>query len=113
MTWVTLAAVLVPLEFGLFGLVVLVVIRRFRGAVPTHSEMDPKNAWRQYYARFAVLVLAFVAFDMEMAYMYPWAVAFRSMGWTAFGDMLVFVAILSVALIYLWKTGALDLERYD
>ena len=113
MTWVTLAAALVPLEFGLFGLLVLVTIRRFSGAAPPHPEMDPRNAWRQYYARYAVLVLAFVAFDMEMAYMYPWAVAFRSMGWTAFGDMLVFVAILSVALIYLWKTVALDLERHD
>ena len=113
MTWVTLAAVLVPLEFGLFGLLVLFAIRRFRGAAPPHPEMEPHNAWRQYYARYAVLVLAFVAFDMEMAYMYPWAVAFRSMGWTAFGDMLVFVVILGVALVYLWKTGALDLEGRD
>lgn len=113
MTWVTLAAVLVPLEFGLLGLLALLAIRRFRSTAPPHAEMDSRNAWRQYYARYAVLVLAFVAFDMEMAYMYPWAVAFRSMSWTAFGDMLVFVAILSVALVYLWKTGALDLERRD
>lgn len=113
MSWVGLNAVLVPLLFAAFALVVMPVIRGFHIGGPPHAEMDPRNAWYQYYARYAVLILAFVAFDMEMAYMYPWAVAFRSMHWTAFGDMLVFVAILSVALFYLWKTGALDLERRD
>jgi NADH:ubiquinone oxidoreductase subunit 3 (subunit A) len=73
--------------------------------------MDPRNGWRQYHARFALLVLAFVVFDMEMAFMYPWAVAFRKVGLTAFGDMLVFVAILGVALCYMWRIGVLDLER--
>ena len=71
--------------------------------------MNPRNAWRQYDLRFASLVLAFVVFDMEMAFMYPWAVAFRRVGLTAFGDMLVFVAILGVALAYMWRTGALSL----
>lgn len=113
MSWVGLSAVLVPLLFAAFALVLMPLIRRYHGATPPHPEMDPRNAWRQYYARYAVLILAFVAFDMEMAYMYPWAVAFRSIGWTAFGDMLVFIAILSVAVFYLWKTGALDLERRD
>ncbi len=78
---------------------------------PPHPEEHPRNAWRQYHARYALLVLAFVVFDMEMEFMYPWAVAFRSQGIVGFGDMLVFVVILGVALTYMWRTGVLDFER--
>lgn len=84
-----------------------------RARMPAHPGMHQRNAWRQYYARFAILMLAFVAFDMEMAFMYPWAVAFRKVGIVAFVDMFIFVAILAVAMFYLWTTRALELEGDD
>ena len=112
MTWVAPLSLALPL--AVLGILITVALagRWFRAA-PPHPEEHPRNAWRQYHARYALLVLAFVVFDMEMAFMYPWAVAFRSQGVVGFGDMLVFVAILGVALTYMWRTGVLDLERLD
>jgi len=90
---------------------VVALISKLLKPPPPHPEEHPRNAWRQYHARYALLVLAFVVFDMEMEFMYPWAVAFRSQGIVGFGDMLVFVVILGVALTYMWRTGVLDFER--
>jgi NADH:ubiquinone oxidoreductase subunit 3 (subunit A) len=97
----------------LAALLVAALLRHEAPAEPPHPEMHPRNAWRQYHARYALLVIAFVVFEMEMAFMYPWAVAFRRMGAVAFGDMLVFVGILGVALVYMWRTGVLDLEQRE
>ncbi len=69
------------------------------------------KTWVQFRPRYAVLALLFVAFDMEMVFMFPWAVAFREKGMVAFLDMLVFIAILSSAITFAWKEGALDWER--
>lgn len=69
------------------------------------------KTWVQFRVRYAVLALVFVAFDMEMVYMFPWAVAFRRLGWVAFADMFVFLLILIAALVFAWKSGALDWER--
>ena len=69
------------------------------------------KTWVQYRVRYAVLALLFVAFDMEMVYMFPWAVAFRRLGLIAFIDMFVFLLILVAALVFAWKEGALEWER--
>lgn len=58
----------------------------------------------QYYP----VAIYFVIFDVESAYIYAWALAFRESGWTGYLEMLVFVLVLLAALAYLWKTGALD-----
>lgn len=68
------------------------------------------KTWVQFRVRYAVLALLFVAFDMEMVFMFPWAVAFRRIGLVAFLDMFVFFAILAAALAYAWREGALDWE---
>ena len=69
------------------------------------------KTWVQFRVRYAVLALLFVAFDMEMVYMFPWAVAFKRLGLVAFLDMFVFIAILAAAIGYAWKEGAFDWER--
>lgn len=69
------------------------------------------KTWVQFRSRYAVLALLFVAFDMEMVYMFPWAVAFKRLGLVAFLDMFVFLVILIAALIFAWKEGALEWER--
>lgn len=69
------------------------------------------KTWVQFRVRYAVLALLFVAFDMEMVYMFPWAVVFKRVGLVAFLDMFVFLLILLAALIFAWKEGALDWER--
>jgi len=112
MNWVSPLTLVAPLVL-LTIVGSLALLRSLFRPAPPHPEEHPRNAWRQYHARFALLVLAFIVFDMEMAFMYPWAVAFRSQGIVGFGDMLVFVVILGVALTYMWRTGVLDLEGDD
>lgn len=68
------------------------------------------KTWIQFRVRYAVLALLFAAFDMEMVYMFPWAVVFKRLGPVAFLDMFVFLLILLAALVFAWKEGALTWE---
>lgn len=58
--------------------------------------------------KFYLVALLFILFDLETAFLYPWAVLFRSLGLFGFVEMAVFVAILLVGLVYAWKKGALE-----
>lgn len=58
--------------------------------------------------QFYLMAMLFVIFDMEAAFIFAWAVAVAEVGWLGFGEMLVFIGILLVALIYLWRIGALE-----
>ena len=71
------------------------------------GTLEPKPAWVRYHARYYGLALLFLAFDMEMAFMYPWAVVYRDLGLTALLDMSVFLAILFLGVVYGWSQGAL------
>ena len=64
----------------------------------------------QYNVRFYIYALLFVIFDVEAIFLFPWAVAYNSLGWFALVEMVIFIAILLVALIYAWKRGALKWE---
>lgn len=59
-------------------------------------------------ARFYLVAMLFVLFDLEVAFLIAWAIAFREVGWTGYYGALVFVGILVVALVYEWRVGALD-----
>src|SRR6266581_1307884 len=63
-------------------------------APPEHGGRTGHKTWVQFRLRYAVLALLFVAFDMEMVFMFPWAVVFKQVGLVAFFDMFVFIAIL-------------------
>jgi NADH-quinone oxidoreductase subunit A len=54
------------------------------------------------------VALFFVVFDMEAVFVYPWAVLFRDLGMFGFVEMMIFLAILSVGLLYVWRRGALE-----
>jgi len=58
--------------------------------------------------RFFLVAMVFILFDVEIAFLYPWAMVFRSGGFALFTEMLVFLAILAVGYAYLWKKGAFD-----
>ena len=58
--------------------------------------------------QFFVIAMVFILFDVEIAFIYPWALVFRSAGWPLFLEMLVFLAILAVGYAYIWKKGAFD-----
>ncbi len=73
----------------------------------TAGTLSRAPAWVRYHARYYGFALLFLAFDMEMAYMYPWAVVYRQFGLIALLDMGVFLAILFLGLLYGWSKGAL------
>ncbi len=72
--------------------------------------VDVPPAWAQFRFGYAVYALIFLAFDMEMIFMYPWAVVFADIGVSAFLDMLVFIALLSAGIAYAWGMGGLRWE---
>jgi NADH-quinone oxidoreductase subunit A len=59
-------------------------------------------------ARFYLVAMFFVIFDLEAVFIFAWAIAARELGWVGYGEILVFIAILFAALVYLWRLGALD-----
>ena len=84
------------------------VVREPAKDVPfTSGTLSRSPAWRRYHVHYYGFALLFLAFDMEMAYMYPWAVVYREFGLVALLDMGVFLAILFLGLLYGWSQGAL------
>jgi NADH-quinone oxidoreductase subunit A len=61
--------------------------------------------------KFYLTAILFVVFDIEVVFIYPWAVLFKGLGWVGFATMFAFVAALIVALVYCWKKGALEWEN--
>ena len=66
------------------------------------------SAWVQFNFRYYTFALLFVVFDLETIFLYPWAVVFKSLGLFAFIEMMIFLAILTIGLVYAWKKGALE-----
>ena len=63
------------------------------------------HAWQRYHFRAYTMTLVFIAFEMEMMFMYPWAVVFVVEGLKALAEMGMFLAILSVGILYGWREG--------
>lgn len=71
------------------------------------GEAPMGTSWIQYNVGYYIFALIFVIFDVEVVFLFPWAVAFRKLGLFALIEMLVFLAILIFGLIYAWRKGAL------
>jgi NADH-quinone oxidoreductase subunit A len=119
----------IPAQYAIAGIMLIVALLlglfalglgKLLGPAARPPEQNPAaefggrtghKTWVQFRLRYAVLALLFVAFDMEMVFMFPWAVVFKRVGLVAFFDMFVFVAILTSAILFAWKAGAFDWER--
>jgi NADH:ubiquinone oxidoreductase subunit 3 (subunit A) len=77
------------------------------------GENPQGSAWVQFNIRFYVFALVFVIFDVEAVFLLPWAVVFRELGLLAYVEGLVFIAILLVALAYVWRKGDLEWVRAE
>ena len=66
------------------------------------------SAWGRFSVRFYLTAILFLVFDVEVIFLYPWAVELRKLGMFGFIEALMFIAILFVGLIYAWERGALD-----
>ena len=74
------------------------------GIIPSRETPE------RFPVRFFLVAMIFIVFDIEVVFMYPWAVIFRDLGWFGLAEMGVFVGILSVGLAYVWRVGALAWE---
>ncbi len=70
------------------------------------------SSWVQFNIRYYVIALIFIIFDVEVLFLFPWAVVYKDLGWLAFIEMAIFLLILIVGLIYVWKKGDLDWVKY-
>jgi NADH-quinone oxidoreductase subunit A len=66
------------------------------------------DARMKFDIRFYLVAILFIIFDLEVAFLFPWAVSFGEIGWLGFWSMMVFLAVLTVGFIYEWKKGALE-----
>ncbi|HEY2945622.1 MAG TPA: NADH-quinone oxidoreductase subunit A [Vicinamibacteria bacterium] len=113
-----LAFLVVAIAFLVVNLLVWKVIRpsRFSEEKLTTYECGENptgSAWIQFNIRFYVFALIFIIFDVEAVFLLPWAVVFRQLGVLAFLEGLVFIAILVVALAYVWSKGDLEWVRAE
>ena len=69
-----------------------------------------EDARMKFDVRFYLIAILFILFDLEIAFLFPWAVALRDIGASGFWAMMIFLAILVVGFVYEWKKGALDWE---
>lgn len=68
------------------------------------------DARMKFDVRFYLVAILFIIFDLEIAFLFPWAVSFADLSETAFWSMMVFLGVLTVGFAYEWKKGALDWE---
>jgi len=79
--------------------------------MPYECGMDPiGSARRRFSIRFFIMGMLFIVFDIELIFLFPWATIYDKLMFFGFAEMLVFVLILLVGLVYVWKKGALEWE---
>ena len=59
-------------------------------------------------AQFYLIALLFILFDVEIIFMFPWAIDFKLLGWFGFVEMILFIVLLAIGFVYAWKKGALE-----
>ena len=78
---------------------------------PYESGVAPTgSAQIRFNANFYLIAVFFVIFDLETLFIISWAVAVRELGWTGYIEIVIFIGILFVALIYLWGVGGLEIR---
>ena len=101
---------------GLIGLVLLIA-----PFIVAFQQPDPEklsayecgfnafdDARMKFDVRFYLVAILFIIFDLEVAFLFPWAVAFRQIGHFGFWAMMIFLGVLTIGFIYEWKKGALE-----
>ena len=69
-----------------------------------------EDARMQFDVRYYLVAILFILFDLEIAFLFPWAIVLREIGWFGFMAMMVFLGILVVGFVYEWRKGALEWE---
>jgi NADH-quinone oxidoreductase subunit A len=109
--------VLITFVLALIVVTVMVNVNRF--ASPrnkTETKLDvfecgnesSGSAWGRFSVKFYLTAILFIIFDVEVVFMYPYAVVFRELGWHGFAAMSIFLFLAVVGLLYEWRKGALQ-----
>ncbi len=106
---------LMVVAVGIAG-VILLLSSLLGPTLKTRSKLDTyesgvpllDSSHKRMSIKFFVIAMIFILFDVEIAFLYPWAVAFRAAPVAMLGEMLVFLIILAVGYAYIWKKGAFD-----
>jgi NADH-quinone oxidoreductase subunit A len=78
-------------------------------SAPYECGMPPVgNARERQSIRFYLIAMIFLLFDIEVAFIYPWTMALRALGWAGYVQVVLFTLVLAAGYIYIWKKGALD-----
>ena len=99
--------------FAAFTLVVSQLLGRPRPTTAKSATYEcgvpsVMTARERFPIKFYLVCMIFILLDVDAAFLYPWALVFKEIGWFGFVEMAVFIAILAVGDIYAWKVGALD-----
>ena len=109
----------IALALSVAFVVLPMIVSRFTG---THQPFPEKlseyecgfpafeSSRSQFDVRFYLVAILFIIFDLEAAFLFPWAVTVFDLGWSAWIAMMVFLGVLTVGFIYEWNSGALDWE---
>ena len=110
---------LIGTAVGVGGVVASGVLARVVGSQnPDSEKLSPyecgfeafEDARMKFDVRYYLVAILFILFDLEIAFLFPWAVALKEIGPAGFWAMMLFLAILVVGFVYEWKKGALDWE---
>jgi NADH:ubiquinone oxidoreductase subunit 3 (subunit A) len=102
-----IAAALAIFFVTLVGFMILRASERHLAPSKSTAPADT-HAWNRYHVRYYPMSLLFLAFDMEMVFMYPWAVVFVDEGLIALIEMFMFIVILLFGILYAWRERALS-----
>ncbi len=104
---------------GIGAIVVSGALGRLTGAYrPDSEKLSPyecgfeafEDARMKFDVRYYLVAILFILFDLEIAFLFPWAIVLQEIGWFGFWAMMVFLGILVVGFVYEWKKGALEWE---
>ncbi len=102
-----------------FGLVMVGLSHVLGPKKPTPEKLAPYecgmpavgDARERQSVKFYLVAMIFLLFDIEVAFLYPWAMALRDLGWPGFVQVVIFMTLLLFGYIYVWRKGALDWGR--
>jgi NADH-quinone oxidoreductase subunit A len=104
----------------LFAALSLLVSSRLRPSRPTPAKLMPYESGivpervpkgERFSVKFYVIAMLFIIFDIETIFLFPWAVGFQRLGLFGLVEMVVFISLVFVAYVYVWRSGGLDWER--
>ena len=110
-------SILIMIAMGAgFALVSVLLSNVFGPSKPSPEKSAPYecgmpavgDARERQSVKFYLVAMIFLLFDIEVAFLYPWAMALRDLGWGGFVQVLLFMALLFAGYIYVWRKGALD-----